>query len=155
MTARGAVLIAPGNPLRGDDGLGPEIARRLRQRFPYLPILSGAADALSLLAFWEGASLAVAVDAALSGAPPGTLHRRSLDDGPLPKELARCSSHGLGLAEALDLGRALGRLPASLSLYSVEAAGFGPGTGLSPAVAAAAEDLVREIAAEIARLTGD
>ncbi|GAB5468032.1 MAG: hypothetical protein Kilf2KO_10620 [Rhodospirillales bacterium] len=150
--AGGAVLVAPGNPLRGDDGLGPAVAVRLAERLPGLPILTGAADTLRLLAFWEGARLAVAVDAALTGAAPGTLQRLDLLAQPLPKALARCSSHGLGLAEAIGLGRALDRLPCGLLLYAVEAESFVPGSGLCPAVATAAERLVTEIEAEIAAL---
>ncbi len=143
------VVVAPGNTLRGDDGLGPAVAARLRALFPELPILTGAADALSILAFWEGAEAAYLVDAAVTGAESGHLHRLDLSAQPLPKEMARCSSHGLGLAEALALGRSLGRLPERVTLLAVEAAGFAPGTGLSPAVADRVEPLAAEIAASV------
>lgn len=143
------VVVAPGNPLRGDDGLGPAVAEHLRVLFPELPILSGAADALSILAFWEGAAVAYLVDSAVTGADPGHLHRLDLSAQPLPKEMARCSSHGLGLAEALALGRTLGRLPERVTLLAVEAAGFAPGSDLSPAVADRVEPLAAEIAAAV------
>ena len=68
----------------------------------------------------------------------------------LPKDLARCSSHGLGLAEAVELGKALGRLPGRLVIFAVEAATLEQGAAISPRVAAAADEVASSVAAEIA-----
>lgn len=104
---------------------------------------------MAILNAWEGADLAIVVDAAASGAPAGTVHRLDVDDAPLTRDLARCSSHGVGLAEAIELGKALGRLPTRLVVYAIEAKNFETGAPLSSEVAAAASDVVRRIEAEI------
>ena len=107
-----AVVIGIGNPDRGDDGAGREAVRRLCGRVPpgvELRAMDGEPAAL-LDALW-GAGAAWLVDACASGAPPGTVHRLDAAAGPLPREGFALSSHGLGLAEAVELARALGQLP--------------------------------------------
>lgn len=108
---------------------------------------------MTILNAWDGAALAVIVDAAISGASPGTIHRLEAGAEPLPRDMARCSSHGLGLAEAVQLGRVLGRLPARLVIYAVEAKSLEPGAALSREVTAAAARVVRNIEAEIASVS--
>jgi len=153
-----AVVIALGNRFRGDDGIGPLVAERLRKMGTHRPgggngeyiIVEGKDDAMALVGAWEDAALAIVVDAAVSGASPGTVHRMEAGAQALPKDLARCSSHGLGLAEAVELGKALGRLPGRLVIFAVEAATLEQGAAISPRVAAAADEVASSVAAEIA-----
>ena len=148
------VVIALGSRLRGDDGVGPTVADGLQGRLDGCAIVEGREDALAIVTTWEGAELAVVIDAAAPETLPGTIHRLEVDAGPLPKDLARCSSHGLGLAEAIELGKVLGRLPAKLVIYAIEAGTFELGAGLSPEVTVAAEEVVRDVEAEIASFAG-
>ncbi len=146
------VIIVLGSPFRGDDGVGKEIAQRLRNRMPGCHIRAGLEDSLALLNAWEGFPVAIVLDAAVSGSPPGTIHRIESGDGPLPKDLARCSSHGLGLAEAVELAKTLGRLPQRLIIYAIEAAGFQAGAGLSSEVTVSAQKVVEKLVQEIAHM---
>jgi hydrogenase maturation protease len=145
----GVVIVALGNAFRGDDAVGLEVARRLRRRCLAGVTIEQPDDALAILEACRDAALAIAVDAAVSGSPPGTIHRRELGDRPVPKHLARCSIHGFGLAEALELGGVLERLPARFVLYAVEGARFDHGSALSPEVDAAIDDVVSRVLAEI------
>jgi hydrogenase maturation protease len=61
------------------------------------------------------------------------------------------STHRLGLAEALELARALGRLPSSIVVHGIEGARFGPGLPLSPEVASATVRLAETLVAELER----
>ncbi len=134
-------VIGLGNAWRRDDAAGLEVARRLGGR-----ALEG--EPAGLIEALEGADEAVVVDAVSSGAPPGTVHRLEAGSSPLPAELFGVSStHALGLAEAVELARALGRLPARVVVYGIEGADFAPGSGLSPEVAAAVDRVVEEVAA--------
>ncbi len=148
------VIIALGNRFRGDDGIGPFVAERLKEtateRLGGYMIVEGKDDAMALVSAWEGAALAVIIDAAVSGASPGTIRRLEAGVQAMPKDLSRCSSHGLGLAEAVELGKALGRLPRRLVIFAVEAATFEQGAGMSPQVTAAADAVVRNVEAEVA-----
>jgi hydrogenase maturation protease len=58
------------------------------------------------------------------------------------------SSHGFGVAVAIELARALGTLPPHCILYAIEAVDFTSGAALSPAVASAAHDVAERIRAE-------
>lgn len=152
------VVIALGNRFRGDDGIGPVVAERLKKNTARHPggltagcaIVEGKDDAMALVSAWEGAALAVVIDASVSGALPGTVRRMEAGTQALPKDLARCSSHGLGLAEAVELGKALERLPGRLVIFAVEAATLEQGAAMSPQVMAAADEVARNVEAEVA-----
>lgn len=143
------VVIALGSRFRGDDGLAPAAADRLSGLAGRCCIVEGCMDPMAIINAWEGAALAVIVDAAASGASPGTIRRFEGDARLLPKDIGRCSSHGLGLIEAWELGCVLGRLPGRLVVYAVEAGTFEPGNVLSANVAAAVDSVVEKITAEI------
>ena len=147
------VVIGVGNPDRGDDGVGLEVVGRLEGGVPdgvRLVRLSGA-DAAGIMEAWSGAVRAIVVDAMVSGAAPGTVARFDAAAGPLPAGVRLASTHAMGAAEALELGRALGRLPQSLTVYGVEGATFSAGAGLSPEVAAAVEAAACRIIEEVRR----
>ena len=132
------VVLGVGNEDRGDDAVGLLVARRLREEVPPgVEVVESDGDPARLLDLWQGADLAVAVDAVVSGGEAGALHLHDATREALPSGLATLSSHGLGLAQAIELGRALGRLPARLVVIGIEAAEVAPGGELSPAVAAA------------------
>ena len=132
-------MIGLGNPWRRDDAVGLEVARRT----------GGTAvehDPSRLLDLWAGEREVVLVDAVRSGAEPGTIHRLDAAAGPLPAELFGVSTHHVGLAETVELARALGRLPERLDVYGIEGGDFAAGTGLTPAVQRAAAVLAAELA---------
>ncbi len=150
-SARTAV-IGVGNDFRRDDGVGWAVIDRLRERplARHTVLATCDGDPGRLIGLWEGAGLAVVVDAAHAHpSTPGRVHRLALDAGRLPGPSAT-SSHGLGLGEAVELARLLGLLPQRLVVYAVEGADSDFGTGLSPAVAAAVPELVAAVESEIA-----
>jgi len=149
-TSNGPVVLGLGNASRGDDGVGPAVVDMLKTNPQVAALVREPRDAMGMVAAWQGASLAIVVDAAQSGSAPGTIHRVEHADGILPKDAARTSSHGLGLAEALALGAALGRLPGRLVVYGVEAASFDPETELTQDVAASVPVVAAHIATDLA-----
>lgn len=97
------------------------------------------------MALWRGRTAAVVLDAVSSDAPPGTLHRIEAASGPLPAGLACGSSHAFGLAQAIEMARALGELPERLLVLGIEGAEFTAGQGLTPAVEEAVAAAVRAV----------
>ncbi|XVQ81904.1 hydrogenase maturation protease [Microbispora siamensis] len=131
-----SVVIGLGSDLRGDDAAGLEVARLLRGTLPpSVAVVESSGDPAALVEAWSGAALAIVVDAVSSGAPPGTVHRpvRSV----LPAGWRCAGSHSLGLADAVELGRALGRLPDELVVTGIEGGDFTPGAPMTPPVLAA------------------
>ncbi|WP_093906474.1 hydrogenase maturation protease [Streptomyces sp. cf386] len=158
MRSRGRIaVIGVGNEFRRDDGVGWAVLARLRERAGDRPLPEDThlatcdGDPGRLIGLWEGARLAVVVDAAHAHpGTPGRVHRLELDAGLLAQP-STTSSHGLGLGEAVELARVLGLLPEHLVVYAVEGSESDMGTGLSPAVADAVEPLVAAVEDEIAR----
>ncbi|MCX7960104.1 MAG: hydrogenase maturation protease, partial [Burkholderiales bacterium] len=142
--------VALGNDWRGDDGAGPALALRLAARLPGCVVLEPK-DTMALAEALCAAPVVVVLDAASSGAAPGTLHRVDPDSGGLRSSAARHSSHATDLLEALSLVRALGRSPGRLAVYALEGERFGEGTGLSPALERALAPAAEAIAGEILR----
>jgi hydrogenase maturation protease len=93
------------------------------------------------------------VDAVSSGAPAGTIHRLDASERELPAEMFRASTHHVGLAEAVELARALGRLPARTVIYGIEGASFEVGKELTLAVATAAERVAEAVREEVVECT--
>jgi hydrogenase maturation protease len=149
--AAGTVVIGVGNRLCGDDVAGLEVARMVRERAGHaLRVFELDGEPSGLLDAWEAAEFAVVIDASASGAAPGTVHRFDAAEGPLPGGLRGSSTHALGVADAIELGRALGRLPARLTVYGIEGQRFGagalPSAAVEDAITAVAESVVAEVA---------
>lgn len=156
-------VIGVGDALRRDDGVALAVVAALRERAATCPLPPGTAvatcdgDPGRLIRLWAGADLAVVLDTAQArAAVPARVRRRELDAADfrpfLPARSCSCSrARALGLGEAVELARALGRLPDRLVEYAVEGAARTRGTGLSPAVAALVEPLARSVEAEIGR----
>lgn len=145
------LVIGLGNDYRSDDGVGLLAARRLREKMlPAVRVIDGVSDAVGLVDAWSPSEHVFVIDCAVSGAEPGYIHRFDAQTESVPDHLfSRYSTHAFSVSDALELARTLGRLPAALKVYGIEAAGCDPGTDLSPAVAASLVTVVDEILAAI------
>ncbi len=144
------IVLGIGNPDRGDDAAGPEVARLLKSILPSdVEIAEHGGEAAALLGRLEGVAEAYLVDACASGAPAGAVQRFDAAAAPLPQGLFGLSTHAFGLAEAIVLGRALGQLPRHCIVYAIEAGSFDAGAPLSPQVKVAVADVARRLGAEI------
>jgi hydrogenase maturation protease len=152
--AEDVLVIGVGNALRGDDAAGLELARRLRtERTVAVRELEG--EGIDLLDVWEGADAVVIVDAVRSGRAPGVVHRIDASAAPLPARLqASTSSHAVGVADAIELARTLGRLPRRVVVLGVEGHRFDAGAPLSPEVSAALDEVARAVHREVRSLAG-
>src|SRR3974390_2937927 len=104
------LILGCGNLDRGDDAVGLIVAQRLREAG--IPAEDFTADGLALVERWIGAESVILIDAVVTGCPPGTV--TVWDEPPLELEAFATSTHGIGVAHAIRLGRALGRMPRTL-----------------------------------------
>ena len=145
------LIIGVGNDACGDDGAGLAVARALKDRVgPGVRVAELGLDAFGLIDLLRVARSLIVVDAAQSGAEPGTIHRFDARSAPLPAGVFRCAStHALGITSAIELGRALDLLPAEITVFGIEGQSFARRTRLSPAVEAATQVTIERIAAEL------
>jgi hydrogenase maturation protease len=144
------VVLGVGNAYRGDDGVGLVVAERLQGRVPDgIEVTVCEQEASRVLDALEGADAAVIVDAVASGAEPGTLHRFDAAAAAVPARAFGSSTHAFGVGEAIELARALGKLPPRVVVYGIEGREFAAGHGLSApveaAVGRAAEAILEEL----------
>jgi hydrogenase maturation protease len=158
---RNVLVIGLGNPERGDDGVGPLVAKKLAALLPAdVAVASPSGDVLNLITTWAGFDAVICIDAAAALSAPGRIHRFDLAASELPGELAsisthassHASSHSFGLAEAIGLARALQQAPRDIVIYAIEGASFAVGAPITPEVAAAAVEVTGRVAAEVGRL---
>jgi len=127
------------------------VADLLRGRLGEGAVVTSGGDATDLVILWEEVDSVIVIDAMVSGRVPGTVVRHDVAAEPLPVDAFARSSHHFGLAEALEISRALGTLPSRLVVYGIEVEATSLGTPLSPRVVDAVHRTVDEIAAEVAR----
>ncbi|GAA2145272.1 hydrogenase maturation protease [Nocardioides koreensis] len=130
-----ALVVGIGNRSRGDDGVGPLVAARVAELgLPGVEVVTYD-EPLALVEHLAGHDDVVVVDAARSrGGRPGAVRVVRVGAAPLPRDAAALGSHGLGVADAVELARALGRLPRRLTLVGVEALVIELGAPLSEPV---------------------
>jgi len=133
------LVIGLGNELRGDDGAGIEVARRLRGLAAEagIDVRAQQGEPAGLIDAWSGRKAVLVVDTMRSGAEPGTICRFDASCEPLPAQLRGSSStHALSLAEAIELARALEQLPPRAVVFAIEGQRFETGAALSDEVRA-------------------
>jgi hydrogenase maturation protease len=143
------LVVCIGNDLVADDGVGRAVYDLLLQkdlpstiRIRFLGI-----GGLELLEEMAGERALVVVDAVQFGSEPGTVHIRNWED--IPENTQRpVSGHGIGIREAIEIGRRLTpeKMPVEVYLVGIEGRCFDTlGAELSPEVARAAQTAVDEI----------
>lgn len=145
------IVFGVGNPDRGDDAAGPTVARQLRElSLRGVKVVEHGGEATALVAQMDGAASVFLIDASASDAPAGTIRRFDVSAAPVPDVALGLSTHGCGLAMAIELARTLGQLPRRCIIYAIEGASFATGAPLSPLVAAGIAEVVGRVRAEIA-----
>ena len=149
-TGRPPRVICVGNAWRGDDAVGRHAACLLRERLgPSFDVVESDADGLALLDLAEGAESIILIDAVKGAGPPGSTIRLDLSEESRWRSIVPCSSHALGIADAIDLARVLGRLPKRMVLYGVELESDVSGTSLSRPVREGLANVVEQVAEEV------
>jgi hydrogenase maturation protease len=149
---RGSILVLGlGNPLRGDDGVGPRIVAELERRdLPEgVTTMDVGTAGLDLLHLLEGWDRAIVVDAADVGLKPGQFARFTPDEARLAQNSDGLSFHQVGLSGVLSLANALGHPLPEIVIFGVQPAEIDWKEGLSPAVEAIIPKLIEMLIKEI------
>jgi hydrogenase maturation protease len=148
------LVLALGNPLRGDDGVGAAVLEQLAQVDlpPGVELLEGGTPGLETVLLLQGYRRAIIVDAAAMGREPGEWARLLPGrDAELQADdlYLRGTLHYAGLAEALALGEALAVLPEEIVIYGIQPTEIGWSPGLSAVVQAAIPAVCQSIVQEL------
>jgi hydrogenase maturation protease len=147
-----ALVIGVGNADRGDDAVGLVVARGLLARnLAGVDVRECVGEATALIDAFAASPEVFIIDAAQLGEPAGTVRRFDAAAEVLPQTISDCSSHSFGVAQGVELARALQTLPARCVLYAVQGEHYLEGQPLSAAVREAAVEVERCIAEELQR----
>lgn len=121
------LIVCLGNPLAADDGAGYAVFTKLgRLLLPETVRLCFVGlGGIDLLEELHGEQRLVVVDAVQLGEVPGTVHLLPWEE--LPRQHLRpVSGHGIGICEAIEVGRKLypERMPVEIFLVGVEGVCF-------------------------------
>lgn len=142
------LVIGCGNRDRSDDGAGVMVAERVRKLGVHAEICTG--ESLALIEAWSRADDVILVDTVVTGAPAGKVWLWSARSQRIQGSVST-STHGFGVAEAIELAHLLGRLPHRLQVLGIEGRRFDIGGELSPEVVCAVEEAVQRVVAEVLR----
>jgi hydrogenase maturation protease len=143
------VVLCIGNRYMGDDGVGPEVSRRLRAERLAPGVVVRDSESADLGTVWEfrSARKLIMVDAVKAGNTPGTVTRHAVVPGGGAAEALE-GLHGLDVAGAVGLASA-GGARMRVVVVGVEPRDTEPGEGLSPEVEAAVPLAVAAVLAEL------
>jgi hydrogenase maturation protease len=133
-------LIGIGNPDRGDDAAGWEVAGAVSSWV----VDRRTAGSFDLLDLWDQDDEVVIVDAMRSGARPGTIHMFDAAEEALPVG-AFASTHAFGPAAVIELARRLDRLPHSLVVIGIEIGDTSHGSPMTHDVRKAVDQVAAEL----------
>ena len=146
MTQTKTLVIGIGNRYRGDDAFGILVAQELaREALPNVSCLLHDGEPAGLMECWQEAERVILIDAVSSGATPGDVFRFDLARQAVPEEFNLYSTHAFGVPQAVELARALGKLPSKIDFIGVEGENFDSGETLSPPLEMAKEAIVAEL----------
>ena len=144
------LIVGIGNTYRSDDAVGLCVAQHLkRQAFDHVNVIEESGDGVILMDSWKDSDAVILIDAVHSGAQPGTIHRFDVHTQTIPTKLFHYSTQAFGVAEAIELARALKQLPKNLIVYGIEGKCFDAGIGLSLEVEKAVEEVMMRVKQDI------
>ncbi len=128
-------IIGVGNCDRGDDAVGVQLARSIQAEYPGLADVHCVDnDGTRLLELLEDARIVVIIDAMYSGGEPGVVRCFDVSEKAAPVELFGASTHQIGVAEAVELARVMGKLPQTCLILGIEGENYSFGAPLSTVV---------------------
>ncbi len=145
------LILGLGNPLQADDGIGCRAAEQLEKcTLPdNVQVLDGGTPGVGLVNLFEGRERVIIIDAAEMGREPGTVVRFQPEDVALTGSIDRVSLHRSGVADALNLARALSIELPEIVVFGVQPARVEWDAALSPAAQAAIPHLIDAVLTEI------
>ncbi len=146
-------IVGIGNEFRGDDGVALFAIKSLFGNVPTeVNLVELAGDQSNLLDLMGNTDNIIIIDAVNSTAPAGTIFRVDAGEEPFPKNFFTISSHGIDLAQSIELARTMKALPEVILIYGIVGKDFSFTTSLSQQVKEAAEKVTSRILDDVERI---
>jgi len=145
------VVIALGNPLLSDEGIGAYLLEQLKERYEHddFELHDMGTAGLSVVHVIAHKQKAVIIDCAFMNQKAGTIRRFTKEQVRSLKLLHGLSLHEGDLLSTIALSESLGECPESIVLFGIEPASIAAGGGLSAALLCNVDKYLGLIAAEL------
>lgn len=143
------LILALGNPILSDDAVAYEVADRLARRCE-IDIIKSSAATMDIIPKLAGYERLVVIDSVqLGSAPPGTVHRFSLDE--LADTVRPSSPHDINFATAFQMAKKWGYdIPTDIRIYGIEVKELLKfSEGFTPEVAEKLDEITEHIFSEL------
>ena len=145
------LVLGVGNRLMSDEGIGVHVIERLAGRYKLpeeVQILDGGTLGLDLLYYLEGIENLLLVDAAETGAEPGTMIR--LEGEKVPAFLSiKISPHQMGVPDMLAAAKMKDIYPKRLVFWGIQPEQITLSLDLSPRLESKVDELVGKLVEEL------
>jgi hydrogenase maturation protease len=145
------VVLAIGNVLRSDEGVGIHALRRLLGRYrlaQHAQALDGGVIGLDLLPHLVGCEALLVIDAMETGGPPGTVQRWEGNEIPVAWQ-QKLSMHQAGLFDLLAMLELQGHFPSRVVVWGIQPESLEWGLEPTPVVARSLDRLVDGVASDL------
>jgi len=143
-------VLGIGNILLKDEGVGVRVIEHLKEyNLPKeVELIDGGTATASLFPIFAETDYLIVIDAVKGKMSPGTIYRLGLNDL-MPTKKASISLHDLGLLEALDMAKKIGKAPKSVVIFGIEPKEINWGMELSPDINRKLPQIARLVVKEI------
>ncbi|MCD6380935.1 MAG: hydrogenase maturation protease [Candidatus Odinarchaeota archaeon] len=146
-------ILCFGNPLMGNDGIGIEISRYLKEeKLPEcVEVIEAGTAGLDALDLILGSDKVILVDAILSGREKGTLVKLYLKRDDIGCFKTLHSVHGIGILKVLEIGYRLypDEMPKSIVLIGIEVDEVKEGMGIDKELIDKIPEVIKSIKEEV------
>jgi hydrogenase maturation protease len=127
-------VIGIGNPVMGDDGIGPRLVSELEGSLPGVDLIDLGTGGMRLVHVLASYDSVVIIDSADMGLSPGECRVFSPQEVKSLKETRAYSLHDWDLMRSIEISKQLGEAPERILILAVQPGLLGMGEGLSPEV---------------------
>ena len=111
-------------------------------------MIDGGTATASLFPIFTETDHLIVIDAVKGKMSPGTIYRLGLNDL-MPTKKASISLHDLGLLEALDMAKKIGKSPRSVVIFGIEPKEIDWGMELTPEINQKLPEIIRLVTEKI------
>lgn len=138
-------IIGIGNPVMGDDSIGPRLVAELEGSVPGVDLIDMGTGGMQLVHILAEYRAVILIDSADMGLPPGDSRLFSPEDVVSLKETRAYSLHDWDVLRSIEISRELGEAPERILILAVQPATLEMVEKLSPEVETGIPHYVEEL----------
>ncbi|MDG6225790.1 MAG: hydrogenase maturation protease [Candidatus Thermoplasmatota archaeon] len=145
-------VIGIGNPLMGDDGIGPRLIEELKLLGTGVELIDIGTGGMQLVHVLAGYDAVLLIDAADMGVDPGEFRVLSPENAVSVKECRSYSLHDWDIMRSIEISNEIGEAPQRILILAIQPGSLRMGEGISPEVESGIPRYIGEINAALDRL---